>query len=145
MKGKAFINEKFPVCSSPPTLLLAGNRLRVLTHNILWQMLEQASIRRPMYTTVLLLFWNRSCGDIYQLNIFHLGGLLPSSVENHPVSWLAKPCQTLLGLFLPPLLSRMLRNAEIQWVCGTYEQARKGHFHFTAQTGVSLWDTGSPV
>lgn len=56
MKGRAFINEKFPVCSSSPTLLLAGNLVRVLTHNILWQMLEQASIRRPMYTTVVLLF-----------------------------------------------------------------------------------------
>lgn len=56
VKGRAFINEKFAVCSYPPALLLAGNLVRVLTHNILWQMLEQASLRRPTYTTVLLLF-----------------------------------------------------------------------------------------
>lgn len=53
MKRRAFISEKFPVCYS---LLLAGNLVRVLTHNILLQMLEQASIRRPMYTSGLLLF-----------------------------------------------------------------------------------------
>lgn len=146
MKGRAFINEKFPVCGSPPTLLLAGNLVRVLTHNILWQMLAQASIRRPTYTTVLFLFWNTQLWRYISVKHFPFGRLAAIHSLKSPCE---PACQILPHLakvffFSPSLWSIMVSN-EFEGLSNKLGKAISFSVHKSWIQGAQFSCRGIPV